>query len=849
MNRTLPRWGPWAVGLVLFLIAFLPRVMGLGAYITVDEQRWIERSVDFVYNLSHGDLASIASIHPGVTATWGYGSALLGRFALEGNVPALYQMRAEGYYDLPDLLATAGLFTALITSLVVVASYGLLRKLFGGQIALLAGLLIALDPYFLAHSRRVHLDAILAGTMFLSALALLVYVTGPQAPSRRRYLLLSGVLAGLAWLTKLPALYLIPFTLLALGAGLLTWSRGWRPQASSIRRAILDFILWTALACGIFFLLWPSLWVNAGQVFAGLAHTLSWGVQAPHTSLLTPDATPMQFFLGKVVADPGPGYYPLAILFRLSPVVFLFVPAGLVAMVLGLKRPLMHRSALLAAWLGLAYVVFFLIMLSLGAKKLESYALPIFPMVDLIAAIGLWACLQWLPRRWQQWRSTEGEPRAVKLAYLLAAGILLVSILWFRLAPYYSAYFNPLLGGARAAVGLFAFGGGEGLDMVARHLNEKGDAANLTVATAYPDHVFRYLFQGTTWPLRQGTWNGVWLLADYAVSYISYAQRDLPSAEVVDFFDTLQPEYVATINGIDFARLYRVPPLVSEEVPAISHPANSNLSDQVNFLGYDLDADRVESGDALGLTLYWQARRPLTTDYSVYLRLVNGVYDVWGSQDGSPLWGAMPTSRWEEGLVVTDERRLAVLPGTPPGVYQVAVGMYDPATMDALEAAGGEGEILLGPVTIERASAGTAPVPQNPREANLGDQVRLLGYDLTGQAQPGQSLDLSLFWEALAPMQEDYTVFVHLVGGDGQIRGQRDSQPVTGFYPTSLWAAGEFVRDQVHLEIAPDAPPGEYRLVVGMYEPKTGTRLPVLDSKGQNLGDSISLDTLRVEVP
>jgi hypothetical protein len=140
-------------------------------------------------------------------------------------------------------------------------------------------------------------------------------------------------------------------------------------------------------------------------------------------------------------------------------------------------------------------------------------------------------------------------------------------------------------------------------------------------------------------------------------------------------------------------------------------------------------------------------------------------------------------------------------------------------------------------------------VPQNPREANLGDQVRLLGYDLAGQARPGQSLDLTLFWEALAPMQEDYTVFVHLVGGDGQIWGQRDSQPVTGFYPTSLWTVGEFVRDQVHLEIAPDAPAGEYRLVVGMYEPETGIRLPVLDSRGQNLGDSISLDTIPVEAP
>jgi hypothetical protein len=837
------------VALALFLIAFVPRLLSAGTYITVDEQRWIERSVDFMYNLSHGDLASIASIHPGVTATWGYGTFLLGRFALEGDLPALYQMRAEENYDIPGLLPTAGLFTALVTSLMVVASYGLLRKLFGQQIALLAALLLALNPYFLAHSRRVHLDAILAGTMFLSALALLVYTTDPPAPLARRYLLLSGVLAGLAWLTKLPALYLVPFALLALAVCLFVSTAGWRPTGSALRRSIIDFFLWAVVACAVFFLLWPSLWVNARQVFAGLAHTLSWGMQGPHTSLLTPDDTPMQFFLGKTVADPGLGYYPLLILFRLSPFTFLFLPVGLAAMVIGLRRPVLRRSALLAAWLGLAYVVFFLIMLSLGAKKLESYALPIFPMLDLLAAVGLWASLQWATRRWQQRRGRDTAPNMAKLVYSLATGILLVSVLWLRLVPYYSSYFNPLLGGTRSAVHLFAFGGGEGLDMAAEYLNQKEDASQLTVATAYPDHVFRHYFEGTTWPLRQGTWTGLWLLADYAISYTSYAQRDLPSAEVVDFFSTLEPEYVATINGVDYARVYQVPPLVSEEIPAISHPASINLADQVDFLGYDLETERVESGGEFGLTLYWQARRPLATDYSLFLRLVNGVYDVWGSQDGSPLWGAMPTSRWQEGMVVADQRRLPVLAGTPPGVYQIELGMYNPSTMDQLAPAGSNTEFLLGPVTVVRASSGAVPELQNPQEANLGDQVRLLGYDLGGQAQPGQILDLTLFWEALVPMQEDYTVFVHLIGEDGQIWGQRDSQPVTGFYPTAQWMPGEFVRDQIHLEIAPAAPAGDYQLVVGMYRPETGDRLPVLDKRNHRVGDSISLDTIRVGEP
>lgn len=200
-------------------------------------------------------------------------------------------------------------------------------------------------------------------------------------------------------------------------------------------------------------------------------------------------------------------------------------------------------------------------------------------------------------------------------------------------------------------------------------------------------------------------------------------------------------------------------------------------------------------------------------------------------------------------MVVADTRQLQILPGTPPGVYQIAVGMYDPASMRDLNPSDGERELLLGPVTIVRGTSSPAPLPQNPRDANLENQVRLLGFDLEGQPRSGQTLHLTLFWEALSPMEDDYTVFVHLVGPDGRIWGQRDSQPVTGFYPTSLWTAGEFVRDQVGLTISEGAPAGEYTLIVGMYRASSGERLSVLDEEGEVSGDHVRLDAVRVLAP
>jgi hypothetical protein len=111
--------------------------------------------------------------------------------------------------------------------------------------------------------------------------------------------------------------------------------------------------------------------------------------------------------------------------------------------------------------------------------------------------------------------------------------------------------------------------------------------------------------------------------------------------------------------------------------------------------------------------------------------------------------------------------------------------------------------------------------------AELGAPVRFLGYNLEGDFRPGGSLHLTLFWQVLAEMDENYTVFTHLIDERGDIWGQKDNQPVDGFYPTGRWTASEIVRDQYDLTISPEASPGLYRIAVGMYRAETGERLIV----------------------
>lgn len=95
-------------------------------------------------------------------------------------------------------------------------------------------------------------------------------------------------------------------------------------------------------------------------------------------------------------------------------------------------------------------------------------------------------------------------------------------------------------------------------------------------------------------------------------------------------------------------------------------------------------------------------------------------------------------------------------------------------------------------------------------------------------------------------MDRDYTVFVHLLDGNGRIVAQRDGQPGDGFYPTSIWDPGEVVPDEYAIIVPPDLPAGDYEVVVGMYYFPTGERLPIVDSFGAEMGDRVVLGSILV---
>ncbi len=141
----------------------------------------------------------------------------------------------------------------------------------------------------------------------------------------------------------------------------------------------------------------------------------------------------------------------------------------------------------------------------------------------------------------------------------------------------------------------------------------------------------------------------------------------------------------------------------------------------------------------------------------------------------------------------------------------------------------------------------------HPLDVRFGKIARLRGYTLQGPDPTLDALTLLLYWQPLARAETDYKVFVHLSSVDmpQNIWGQDDHRPLYGFASTLEWSPNTLYRDPYHLLEAPeDRPtPGIYTIQIGFYDPETGTRLPIFDTEGALLGDSLTLAEVQFTGP
>ncbi len=715
LNRytdTLPRVFLSYVAIALVAVGL--HVVSLGQFLTIDEATtWITHAHTFLDVLESGDYASMPfEGHPAITTMWlGSVGVFLHRLLSSASI-----LNGEPY---AVTLAIYRLPTALVNAAGILAGYAMLRRMVPSAVAFLATLLWATDPFVLAFNRLLHMDGLLATFVTLSLLSAGLYWNHRHHPA---WLAVSGITMGLAILSKIPALVLVPLVgLVALfsqrqpvppsptepkpeGAA------GWASflSFSFLAPRLAPFLVWLLLGGVTVFALWPAFWVNPLHGYQAIRFGVEVEGGRPHGL--------GNFFLGREVSSPGPLFYPVALALRMTPwamVGLLFLPFALWGRGSGGKGRGMELRSVTAL---VGFVILFILAMSLFPLKFNRYIVPVFPAVNILAAIGLVGGWGWGHRTAhgeQDAASPPGNhpplasaPTGIRgIITAVIALVALVNVAWYH--PYPITYFNQLLGGAPAGARTFVVGWGEGFGQVGAWLNRQPDSTGVVTVARLPQllnpylkpevHAARETRDGDLLPEQAG----------YLVVYLAHVQRPTEwlTPPYDRFFFEKSPAHVVTIHGVDYAWIYQVP----QEMP---HNLTVDFGEAIRLQGYDIGVSAVRTTGFLTVTTQWQARAPVPEDYQLFVHVLDEDGKLVGHADVPPAGPDAPTSTWQPHRYYRWKHPVPLPPDLPAGPYWVALGLYRPDDFTRLPLRGavppqpgapddGRDALVLEPLVLE----------------------------------------------------------------------------------------------------------------------------------------------------
>ncbi len=956
------RPGFWWIVLI-FVAALLPRVTNLDVFLAHDETLFWDWSRKFFFSLLEGDFAGtiVGPGNPNITSMWAQVVVMGLQYAWAWLNDLQSVALAEWPAFQPHLvfseLPWRRLPVVLINTLSVTGIWWLCYRLFGRRLALLTAVLLVLDPFVLADSRTGRGEGILTGFVTVALLAFIFF----WHSRRWRYLIVSGIVMGLALLTKLSAVSLVP-TVGLIGlvyvwqiSGLTVWGK--------TQKIATALIIWGGVALLTFSVLWPAMWVAPTAALDFL-----WGfVRNVGLEGRT------NYFFGELYRSEFlPFYYPVVFILRVTPMALVGLVAFGVLLWLGLVAKLRFGVPWTAAWQNVTrkvidwpillvaiYPVIFGIFMTVGVLKRDWYLMPAFPSLDIVAAAGLlWVGKSLWQRFWPQVSPNRVWTIGVGIILLFQAAASLPS------HPLYYTYWNPLVLGGKWASQAIMVGWDLDLAMGAHYLNSKPDAANLKVASR-TTRGFQEIFRGITVPLAI---DSAWVQADYLLVRQTHLQLGKHDPWELNYLPHLELEHVINIGGVDYLWIYRAPraeyfagpsqlvgkgtlfgydmstqrvkigdvihfdlywlnrnvtdqdtffvnlidlgeyvwaetivqtPLEfkahnevegtmiesfadleipvgtppgryflemgiysqtkEEEIglfslpengriievtptdqplnpPVISRVLNKPASSGLMLLGFDWPAGVLAHGDDNELVFYWQAQEKIEQDLVIGLQLLDDKENEIAYWLGRPVKSSYLTNQWHQGEIIKDPWELNISPNVSPGNYVLRLALYDSADGKVT------GVTDLGPITVvDRRRLFEVPPLQHRVDAQLGEAISLLGYNLIQEPLTGGGrFTLKLYWQAKQSPPADYKVFTQVLGPDGTVVGQHDGVPADDTLPTVTWQPGEIISDRHQIDF-PTTQGGEYRLIVGMYDPATGTRLSVTNVTGAPIGDFLPL--------
>lgn len=431
--------------LSLYLLARLP---GLGFdMLNSDGIRWHRRSEKFMSAIKRHDFASTYQHYqPGVTLMWINSATKKIVWEIQ-DLRNVQRWSLENSEDFPKIHAVSKVMVVLILSAIFLYQLWIISKLTSAKTALLYGLILATEPYIIGIDRWFHL------TSLESYLAFSAYLTYVYSFNRRKGIILitAGFLTALAVLSKFTAIIVLPLMLLMEFVYGIKTKQLRRPIVGSISM-LLGFVV-------VISILFPALWVDFNNVVSKTANAITLAVKS--------DARD-HYFKPPITYI----YYLLIPSYKLSPGLLI---AFLVSVMLFIKRG--KERGEMQNYFILAYLLTFILVLTLSSKKIDRYALALFQPLILFTAISV--------------KRLGGR---LSLG-LVGLQVVACGFLYWCNYPVLSGYYSPVFGGAQKALDLGVYeNSGEYFAQAAHYINNL-DSSEVYVPDNYDS--FKYFYSGT----------------------------------------------------------------------------------------------------------------------------------------------------------------------------------------------------------------------------------------------------------------------------------------------------------------------------------------------------------------
>jgi len=379
-----------ALLLLLLSLFFALRLPLLGPDISnSDAARWHIRSVEFFNALKKGDLASTYQHNqPGVTLMW-IGAAYKNFLDKNSNL----SLEDANHYL--DVHSGSKFLLVSILGLLFLIQLLMIKKLYGLKVMIFYGLFVATEPFLVGVDRLFHVTSLETYLLFTSFLSLLVWQKSEKLVS----LILFAIFFALSLLTKTSSLIVLPVFLFIL-------------FAKVIRQRTFKYLLFFLIVPAVYFILFPAMWVNFGQVLGKIVDGVLNGISSDSRTILY---TRLFGFL----------YYPGLFLYKAS---LIFLITSILTIISFRKKENFKEAKFVLFYMALFYVAY-----SISVKKIDRYLISLFPPLILCSALYL------------------GKIKFIFQKAAVAGIVLCTVILAYLYFPVYTAYYSPIFFGSRGA--------------------------------------------------------------------------------------------------------------------------------------------------------------------------------------------------------------------------------------------------------------------------------------------------------------------------------------------------------------------------------------------------------------